>query len=142
MRRKNDEVHGNGDGHIKFRIIEFEIDGDNGTLAEGIKALTTALSKTSVSTSAQQRPALPTATPKSTVAAEASPPVEGELFPASEVEIEEEADEEADGNATTARPKRTSQTPRTPNVLSDIDLNKWQGVAQRLLRAKESEWAV
>lgn len=125
MRRKNDDVHGNGDGHIKFRVVEFEIDGDNGTLAEGIKALTTALSKSSVAT-AQQRPSLPTATPKRTVAVttEDAAPVEGELFPQSEAEPEEETSEETNGNAAVARPKRAPQPPRTPDVLSDIDLNQ------------------
>lgn len=122
MRRKNDEANGNGDGHIKFRVIEFEIDGDNGTLAEGIKALTTALSKTSIS-AAQQRPTLPAGTPKRAVATEAAPPVEGELFPEPDVEMEEEAHEETNGNAAATHSKRPSQPPRTPDVLSDIDLN-------------------
>jgi hypothetical protein len=127
MRRKNDEVNENGDGHIKFRVIEFEIDGGNATLAEGIKALTTALSKSPVTTTVMsQRPALPAATPKRTAgaASEAPAPTEGELFPEEpEADTEEEHIEAPNGNAAPVRPKRPSAPPRTPDVLSDIDLN-------------------
>lgn len=124
MRRKNDESSGNGDGHIKFRVIEFEIDGDNGTLAEGIKTLTTALSKTGPTAVVQQRTALPPAPPKRTNTATETPtPVEGELFPEPEVEPEEAAEETNGDGATLAKVKKTTKPPRTRDVLSDIDLN-------------------
>jgi hypothetical protein len=126
MRRKNDETTGNGDGHIKFRVIEFEIDGGNATLAEGIKALTTALSKTPVTTTAISQRALPAATPKRTAVTEAHAPAEGELFPETDEpeNTEEEHQEETNGNAAPARAKRgTGAPPPTPEVLSDIDLN-------------------
>jgi len=125
MRRKNEqETGGNGTGHIKFRVVEFEIDGANDTLAEGIKALTTALSKNTVAITAAQR-TLPA--PKRTAGAvtEADTPVEGELFPEPDEpgNTEEEQDEETNGNAASARPKRTTAPPPTPDILSDIDLN-------------------
>lgn len=125
MRRKSDEPNGTGEGHIKFRVIEFEIDGGNDTLAEGIKALTTALSKSPVTTTVMsQRPALPAGTPKRTGAATETPaPVEGELFPEPEQGTEEERVEETNGDAAPAKPKKPAQPPRTPDVLSDIDLN-------------------
>ena len=125
MRRK-DEPNGTGEGHIKFRVIEFEIDGGNDTLAEGIKALTTALSKSPVTTTVMsQRPALPAGTPKRTSAAAETPaPTEGELFPEPEAETEEEHIEETNGNAAPARAKRgTGAPPPAPDVLDDIDLN-------------------
>lgn len=128
MRRKNDELTTSGDGHIKFRVVEFEIDGDNGTLAEGIKALTTALSKTSTPTALvqSQRPALPPTGPKrpaTTATTEPAAPIEGELFPEPEAEAEEEYGEATNGNAAAAKTRRPTSAPKTPNVLSDLDLN-------------------
>jgi hypothetical protein len=122
MRRKSDEANGNGDGHIKFRVIEFEIDGGNSTLAEGIKALTTALSKSPVTT---------TLAPQRVLPAQASAPKHGasvadtELPAATDEEgtTDEVLEEEAGGTAAAARPRRTAVPPPTPTVLSDIDLN-------------------
>jgi hypothetical protein len=126
MRRKNDGLNESGDGHIKFRVIEFEIDGGNDTLAEGIKALTTALSKSPVTTTVMsQRPALHAGTPKRTGAATETPvPAEGELFPEPETGAEEEHTEATNGDTAPTRAKRgTGAPPPTPDVLSDIDLN-------------------
>lgn len=58
MRRKNGHERSDGTGRIKFRVIEFEMDGGDDTLAEGMKALTTAWSKSAVTTVASPRPAL------------------------------------------------------------------------------------
>src|SRR6266404_1929690 len=126
MRRKSDEPNGTGEGHIKFRVIEFEIDGGNDTLAEGIKALTTALSKSPVTTTVMsQRPALPAGTPKRTAAAttETPAPAEGELFPEPETDTEEEHGDETNGNAAPARAKRPATPPPTLEILDDIDLS-------------------
>jgi len=126
MRRKNEETNDGGTGRVKFRVIEFEIGGDNSTLAEGIRALTTALSKTSGPTvETRQRPVLaPPAPNRTTAAAETPVPVEGELFPEPEEENDEEAAEGSNGNgATPTKPKKPAQPPRTPDILSDIDLN-------------------
>ncbi len=126
MRRKNGESSGNGDGHIKFRVIEFEIDGDNGTLAEGIKALTTALSKTSGSTAVvQQRRALPPTTTNRTAAATETPaPVEGELFPEQDLENEDETVEDnGDNGSAPTKVKKPAKPPHTPDILNDVDLN-------------------
>jgi hypothetical protein len=126
MRRKNGEPNVSGDGHIKFRVIEFEIDGDNGTLAEGIKALTTALSKTAGPTAIvqQQRPALPPTAPKgTTTATDPAIPVEGELFPETESDTEEQIESTSGNGAAPAKPKKPTPPPRTPDVLNDIDLN-------------------
>lgn len=124
MRRKNEqEATGNGTGHIKFRVIEFEIDGGNDTLAEGIKALTTALSKSPVTTTVvSQRAALPSATTtKRTATTTVS---DGEpAEPETEVETDELLEEETVETSTATRPRRTPATPVTPKVLSDIDLN-------------------
>lgn len=121
MRRKNgQDAGGDGTGHIKFRVIEFEIDGGNDTLAEGIKALTTALSKSPVTTTVVSQRALPpVATPKRTTspATDVEPPAEPETE-GETAELPEEEPAEA-----TARPKRTPATPVTPEVLSDIDFN-------------------
>lgn len=121
MRRKNelDTNGGNGTGHIKFRVIEFEIDGGNDTLAEGIKALTTALSKSPVTTTVvPQRTLPPVATPKRTAspATDIEPPAE----PETDEETTELPEEEPAGTPSSpARPR----TPSTPVVLSDIDFN-------------------
>jgi hypothetical protein len=120
MRRKTEQDNsGNGTGHIKFRVIEIEVDGANDTLAEGIKALTLALSKGSPSGAASR--ALPA--PKRAVAAA------GTEVDTAEPEVEETAElpfeepEETVATPAPARPKRTPATPVTPKVLSDIDLN-------------------
>jgi hypothetical protein len=121
MRRKESETNGNGPGHIKFRVIEFEIDGPNGILAEGIKALTTALSKSSVTTGGAAQRALPPAGKRATAATVTTDvePVETEA----EEETTELVEEETDVTEVPARPKRQASPPPTPTVLSDIDLN-------------------
>ena len=120
MRRKNEqEANGTGTGHIKYRVIEFEIDGGNDILAEGIKALTTALSKSPVTTTVVSQRALPAAPTKRSPAMLADPE------PTAEPETEDETaslPDEVEASAT-ARPKRTPATPVTPKVLSDIDFN-------------------
>lgn len=123
MRRKNEpDEGGNGTGHIKFRVIEFEIDGGNDTLAEGIKALTTALSKSPVTTTVVPQRALPqAATTKRTA------PPGTDVEPPAEPETEAEAGVLPEGEhvetPSSAARKRTPATPSTPVVLSDIDFN-------------------
>jgi hypothetical protein len=123
MRRKNEqEANGNGTGHIKFRVIEIEVDGANDTLAEGIKALTLALSKSPVTTAGGSQRALPSTATKrttTTAVADAEPPAESEI----EEETAELPEEEAVETSTPARPKPKPAVPATPKVLSDIDLN-------------------
>lgn len=118
MRRKNEhETNGNGAGHIKFRVVEFEIDGGNEMLAEGIKALTTALSKSSATTTSVQQRALPAAKHATATVAEVEP---------GEAEVEETAElpfDDPEETTTTPRAKRQPYVPHTPDVLSDIDLN-------------------
>src|SRR5271166_1615570 len=62
---KRDEQKANGSGHdsgqIKVRVIEFEPNGRNATLAEGIKAITTAIASRAVVVREPARPALPAA---------------------------------------------------------------------------------
>jgi hypothetical protein len=124
MRRKNEqEASGNGTGHIKFRVIEFEIDGGNDTLAEGIKALTTALSKSPVTTTVVSQRALPSAATKRTTTpavADVEPTAEADEAEGDTVDLPEE--EMAETNAA-ARSKRSATPPPTPDILSDIDLN-------------------
>ena len=123
MRRKSEpEASGNGTGHIKFRVIEFEIDGGNDTLAEGIKALTTALSKSPVTTTVVSQRALPSAATRRTTATavdDVEPPAE----PESETETAELSENEAVETSTPARQRRTASPPPALEVLSDIDLN-------------------
>jgi hypothetical protein len=119
MRRRNEnEGNGNGSGHIKFRVVEFEIDGGNEMLAEGIKALTTALSKSSGTTTVVPQRALPPAKHTS-----ATPVTEVETV---EPETEETAElpfDEPEETTATPRARRPASPPPTPEVLSDIDLN-------------------
>jgi len=125
MARKG-ETNGNASGHIKFRVIEFEIDGGNDTLAEGIKALTTALSKSPVVLTPATRPALPSGSKSkasSTAVAEPSPSEETahtEQEPEDVMEPGAEADEEAGGNGKTSRKQRSA--PRAPKFLSELNL--------------------
>jgi hypothetical protein len=124
MRRKNEQYSSeNGTGHIKFRVIEFEIDGGNDTLAEGIKALTTALSKSPVTTTVIPQRALPSGATKRTTA-----PAVADVEPAAEPyegegDSAETPEEETGETSTSARTKRPASPPPTPVVLSDIDLN-------------------
>src|SRR5712692_6457678 len=124
MRRKNEqEANGTGTGHIKFRVIEFEIDGGNDTLAEGIKALTTALSKSPVTTTVVSQRALPSATTTKRTATTTVSDVEP-AEPETEVETDELPEQETvETNTATTRPRRAPATPVTPKILSDIDLN-------------------
>jgi hypothetical protein len=120
MRQKNEQdANGNGTGHIKFRVIEIEVDGANDTLAEGIKALTLALSKGPTSATASR--ALPA--PKRAVAAADTKldTVEPEVEETADLPFEEPETEES---SAVARPKRPASPPPTLDILSDIDLSK------------------
>jgi len=97
--------------------VEFEIDGGNEMLAEGIKALTTALSKSSGTTTVVPQRALPPAKHTS-----ATPVAEVETVEPETEETDELPEEETVGT-NYARPKRPAAPPPTPEVLSDIDLN-------------------
>ncbi|MGB7556646.1 MAG: hypothetical protein WBM04_19930 [Candidatus Korobacteraceae bacterium] len=67
---KKDEQKANGSGQdsgqIKVRVIEFELNGRNATLAEGIKAITTAIASRAVVVREPARPGLPAAPAPST----------------------------------------------------------------------------
>jgi hypothetical protein len=120
MRRKTEQdSNGNGTGHIKFRVIEIEVDGANDTLAEGIKALTLALSKGSTSNTATR--ALPPKRAAVAVSAVDTDDIVEE--PEVEEETEDSQEEETDEAPAVTRPKRPAGPPPTPDVLSDIDLN-------------------
>jgi hypothetical protein len=119
MRRKNEQdTNGNGAGRIKFRVIEIEVDGANDTLAEGIKALTLALSKGATSTVTPR--ALPAPKRAAGPVTDAAPVEEPEI---EEEILESEKDETEESNAAVARPKRAPYVPRTPNILNDVDFN-------------------
>jgi hypothetical protein len=120
MRQRTQDTSSSGSGRIKFRVIEFEVEGANDTLAEGIKALSNTLSKGSGSISTTAR---------------SLPPVVKTGAVAESVDLEDTGDratqedametQERDTVETTShasRPKR-SATPPTPTILSDIDLN-------------------
>jgi hypothetical protein len=123
MRRKDEGTNGNGAGHIKFRVIEFEIDGGNDTLAEGIKALTTALSKSPVVLTPVSRPALPGSSKTKTATAVVTEPsaTEEALETAedSEEALETEENEVSTGNG---KPKKPTPAPRAPKFLSELNL--------------------
>lgn len=122
MRRKDEEkANGNGAGHIKFRVIEFEIDGGNNTLAEGIKALTTALQKSPVVLTPGTRPSLPAASkPTSTTSATVVEDDAEAAAPQEETETVEPPAAEGNGSSP-AKVRRA--VPRTPEILNDIDFN-------------------
>lgn len=125
-RRPEHPENGSGTGHIKFRVIEFEIDGGNATLAEGMKALTTALSKSPVTTTPAPQKALPTGTRATTATSSVATGSDADSSGEQETEqdVSELPEDETPENANIpARPKRAPSSPRTPNVLSDIDLN-------------------
>jgi hypothetical protein len=122
MRNKNQEGNGNGTGHIKFRVIEFEVNGANDTLTEGIKALTNALSKGSGTSSVTPR-TLPPAAKRTAVVAEPTDLDGTEGRESDEETAELLEDETVETASHIARPKRPASPPPTPIVLSDIDLN-------------------
>lgn len=126
MRRK-DEVKANGDGtgHIKFRVIEFEIDGGNDTLAEGMKALTTALSKSGAVIAPAPRPLASPKQIKSPAVVAVGDPEQEEASESGEgVELESEAGTQPEQESTNGdnRPKKPRPAPRAPKFLSELNL--------------------
>jgi hypothetical protein len=125
MRRKEGPTNGNGAGHIKFRVIEFEIDGGNDTLAEGIKALTTALQKSPVALTPGARTSLLAAPKIKSGTTAIEEPETQETATGSEEELEETAEgetdleEEVSGNG---KPKKPRPAPRAPKFLSELNL--------------------
>jgi len=123
MRRKDETTNGNGAGHIKFRVIEFEIDGGNDTLAEGIKALTTALSKSPVVMTPPARPALPSSSKTKAAAAVVA---EGEQAEETKENTEDvdavETDTELEEVSGDNGKKKPRPAPRAPKFLSELNL--------------------
>jgi len=101
---------------VKFRFIEFELDGENAAVENSIRNLTTALTRsTSQNVSAK---ALPPRTQA------ALPPVEQvEVLDAEEVEPEEtpDAENEVDTQLATPHARRAPRKPKTPELVPDLD---------------------
>ncbi|MGH7932212.1 MAG: hypothetical protein ACREQN_03485 [Candidatus Binataceae bacterium] len=117
MARKEEQKTNNGSGHIKVRVIEFEIDGHDATLAEGIKAFTTALSHSAVIVTTPKRPALPVPErPNTPVALDAEEP---EPADTSTDGLEQEVAEEKSSNG-----QKRSYNYRPPKFMDDLDLTK------------------
>jgi hypothetical protein len=126
MARK-DEQKANANGHdsggIKVRVIEFELNGRNATVSEGIKAITAAISGRTVIVPEPKRPALP-ALPKTEITAttlDADQPEEQE-------DAAEPATDEAEetpvvsGNGSGGQKRNYNY--KTPTFLNALDLSK------------------
>jgi hypothetical protein len=128
MSRKVEEkanTNGHDTGQIKVRVIEFELNGRNATLAEGIKAVTAAISNRAVVVQEPGRPALPAPKPKSSAKVLEADEIEQPDVAAAEVEeVREAATDTTNGNV--APKTRKKSVPRAPVLLSDLALGNAQ----------------
>ena len=133
--------NGHGSGHIRVRVIDLDIAGNNETLSEGLKALTSALTK-SPGVATPARPSLPAA-PKQTTATvlqeeEVERPEASTEAPASEDDVEEETGEETT-NGNDSRQRKPRPVPRAPVFLSDMNLTTASVKLQDFMEAKKPE---
>ncbi len=138
---KKDEQKANSNGHdsgqIKVRVIEFELNGRNATLAEGIKAVTAAITSRAVIVQEPKRPALPAvANPITTTVLEAAETEQPEVGAVviEEQDVQDDAATDTNGNGT---PKaRRKQVPKAPTFLSSLDLTTAPVSLQDFVTAK------
>jgi hypothetical protein len=126
MRHKEENRTTNGHGRIKFRYMEFDMDGGTDALAEGLKSLATAISRGAPIPQPSRTLSAPKPAPTSTLV---ESPQEELQFPAEEADSLR-ATEEIDSvssvsNEVMERP-RVRRAPRTPNVLNNIDITAGQ----------------
>ena len=123
---KNDEQKANPSGHdsggIKVRVIEFELNGRNATVSEGIKAITAAISGRAVVVPEPKRPALP-ALPKTETATTTIDAEELEQQDDAAVEPDADAAEEtASSNGSNGQKRQYSY--KTPKYMDELDFSK------------------
>jgi hypothetical protein len=134
---------GNGHGRVKGFVFGFDVEGGSDVLAEGIKALTHAMSKGGVVLTA---PATKLALPGKGTAATASPRtvLEGEQFEvepetvsadATDEQPDFEADENDDADSGAVKPKKLRK-PRAPKLLDQPKLNEAKVSLQDFIDAK------
>ncbi len=110
-------------GKVKFRVIEFELDGSDSALQDAIRGLTTALTDRAGARAVQR---LAAGTEKAT----ALQPIE----PAPDVI---EVDSEALAPASAPRQARSPRAFRTPQVLVDLDLTSGPPSLREFLDGKK-----
>lgn len=104
-------------GRIKFRVIEFEVEGGDDRLADGLKAITAALSRPAITVPSktiampQHRASLPSEIPQEELA---EPEAE---------ELVEEDDIPRGTSVDKVGPARTRKAPRAPKFLSELNLS-------------------
>jgi hypothetical protein len=118
-------TNGHDSGQIKVRVIEFELNGRNATLAEGIKAMTAAITSRAVVVQEPARPALPaipkagTTTTTTVEAEEIEQPEEGAELPGAE----DQGEESSNGSESGSGPKRPYSY-KTPKYMDELDFSK------------------
>src|SRR5258708_25990617 len=126
MSRKDEVKTVNGHGRIKFRYMEFDMDGGTDALAEGLKSLASAISRGTPVAVPSRTLSAPKATPTSTAV---ESPQEELRFPSEETDSlagnEETASASPASSEVAERPK-PRRTPRTPNVLNNLDIKTGQ----------------
>jgi hypothetical protein len=99
-------------GRVKFRFLEFELDGSDTTLQESLKSIAAAISRTS------SGPKLITSSGKNEK--EETEEVEGSDLDEAPAQDSTSVDE----SQNRVTPSKPASTPRTPKVLPDMDLKK------------------
>src|SRR5580658_34529 len=102
---------------VKFRFIEFELDGGNAAVENSIRNLTTALTRNNNSQNSITKALPPRSQP-------ALPPgEEAEVLDAEQIESEEAltVDNEIDTPTAASRAPRASRKPKTPDLIPDLD---------------------
>lgn len=117
------DIRDRGDrGKVKFRVIDFELEGSDESLQESLRSIVSAINRPA----AAPPPRLLASNTTPARPAAAQPPPQQELFPEeARIEVEAESPQPEPAESEEARPARASNGQRkfyNPKILNDLDL--------------------
>jgi len=119
-------------GHVKLRIVEFELAGDDDTLHESLRTISSAINRATGITAPKRLDMLPGGSRVSQVVSEPAP-----VAPPDELEEPETLSDEPGRTVQSSTPRRRSPSmPEQVHVIADIDFNAAEVPLKRFMEEK------